>query len=395
MNGLVRLSVAAVFAALLEAGSALPSSPAGTPFTIDVIAPLTGIGAFQGASITRSLRVFEAWTNEHGGLRGQPIHFEIHDDQSNPAMSVQLTEQLKSKQPAVILGTSGSGNCNAQIPLAHDGPVVYCLAPSIHPPKGGYVFSASIAVDPFVNGMIRYLRLRGFHRLGIISSTDGSGATDDDSTRKSLALAENRDVEIVAWEHFNPTDLNVAAQAARIKSANPQALLVWTSGTPFGTVLRSLSDAGVSLPVETTNANANVSQLRQYAPFLPPELLVSGYQYILPPNLVESRAMRKPLADMFQAHREQNLVPDAGSIGTVWDPALIVLSGLQKLGPGASATALRDYILGLRGFAGIDGVYDFSIGDQHGLSDRSVVVSRWMPQTGEFVAASGPGGVPR
>jgi branched-chain amino acid transport system substrate-binding protein len=256
------------------------------------------------------------------------------------------------------------------------------------------VFSSGIAVDPFVAGMVRYFRLRGFHRLAVISSIDGSGQTDDESTRRALALPENKDVQVVVWEHFNPTDMSVAAQAANIKHSNAQAILVWTSGTAFGTVLRNLYDAGVDLPVQTTNGNGNVTQLRQYLAFLPKDFTMSGYQYLLPPNLLQSPSMRKPLADFVQAHKEAHVVPSQASSGGTWDPAAIVLSGLRQIGPQATATQLRDYILGLRNFPGIDGVYDFSSGDQHGLSDKAVVIVSWNPQTGEWHAVSGPGGVP-
>ena len=125
------------------------------------------------------------------------------------------------------------------MPIAKDGPVLYCFSPAILPPKGGYVFSTSIPVDPYINAMIRYFRLRGFHRLAIISSTDGSGVADDEATRRRLTLPENRDLRIVDWEHFNPIDLTVDAPAANIKHSDAQAIIIWISGTPFGTVLRS------------------------------------------------------------------------------------------------------------------------------------------------------------
>lgn len=39
------------------------------------------------------------------------------------------------------------------------------------------------------------------------------------------ALPENHDLQLVATEHFNPTDLSVAAQFTRLKQSNPQVLL--------------------------------------------------------------------------------------------------------------------------------------------------------------------------
>ncbi len=104
------------------------------------------------------------------------------------------------------------------MPLFKNGPVNYCLVPSIYPPKDGFVFSAQIALNPFVNGMIRYLRLRGWKKIAIITSTDGSGLVDDTATKDSMSLLENSGMQIVQWEHFNPTDVNVNAQAVRIRT---------------------------------------------------------------------------------------------------------------------------------------------------------------------------------
>ena len=59
---------------------------------------------------------------------------------------------------------------------------------------------------------------------------------------------------------------------ARIKAAKPQAIISYNTGTPFGTVLRGLYDAGMNLPVATSGGNANIRQVAEYARFLPSEL---------------------------------------------------------------------------------------------------------------------------
>jgi branched-chain amino acid transport system substrate-binding protein len=370
------------------------AAPQPAPYTIDVILPITGSFAYDGFTDVQTFRVFEAWANAHGGLRGQPIRFEIHDDQSNPALSVQLLTQIQAKHPAAVFGSSSAGICNALAPIAKDGPVLYCFSPAILPPKNGYVFATSISVDPYINAMVRYFRLRGFHRIAIISSSDGSGIADDQSTRRVLEFPEQRDVQVVDWEHFNPTDLTIDAQAANIKRSNAQAIIAWTSGTPFGTVLRSLHDAGVDLPVMTTQANGDPTQLKQYVTFLPTDLTMPGYAYALPTALLPSPEMRKPIADFYQAYKDARMQPSVSKTGSVWDPALIVLTGLRKLGPTATATQLRDYILSLHRFPGVDGTYDFTSGDQHGLSDKAVVLVSWSSASDTWSTRSGPGGIP-
>ncbi|HXP92782.1 MAG TPA: hypothetical protein VN905_04880, partial [Candidatus Binatia bacterium] len=81
-----RFAAGTVALLVIFATVVLPVASQPSPFIIDAIAPLTGPQAFTGAAISETLRVFETWTNEHGGLRGQPIHFDIRDDQSNPAI---------------------------------------------------------------------------------------------------------------------------------------------------------------------------------------------------------------------------------------------------------------------------------------------------------------------
>ena len=77
-----------------------------------------------------------------------------------------------------------------------------------------------------------------------------------------------------------------------------------------------------------------------------------------------------------------------------WDAALIVVSGLRRLGTNATASQLRAYIEQLHDFPGVNGIYDFRIGDQHGLTASSVVVSRWDPKLAYWIPVSDGGGAP-
>lgn len=368
-------------------------------YVVPVILSMTGSYAFSGHAEADGLKILEDYTNAHGGIRGQKLHFQVYDDQSSPATDVSLAGQIIAQHPAVVLGSDGGSLCNAMMSLFKDGPVLYCLVPSINPAKGSYVFAATVAIDPFVNGMIRYLRLRGFNRIAVISSTDGSGQADDVSMGHVLALPENKNIQVVAYEHFNITDLSVAAQATQIKASGAQAVIVWAGGTPFGTVLRSFNDVGLSIPVETSPANLHADQLRQYLPFYPKELVIPGLSYMIPPSapkaLGPTPAMKKAIGELYDAYKMANAEPDPGAAQSVWDPANLVVSSLRKFGPGMTAVQLRDYLLSIHGdYAGLWGAYDFSSGDQHGLSDQAVVLTEWDPKSGNFIGVSGLRGTP-
>lgn len=70
------------------------------------------------------------------------LHFEIHDDESNPSVDVQIVNELLPNHPIVILDPSLTANCAAAAPLSVNGPVTFCFSPGLLPPREGYVFAS-------------------------------------------------------------------------------------------------------------------------------------------------------------------------------------------------------------------------------------------------------------
>ena len=91
--------------------------------------------------------------------------------------------------------------------------------------------------------------------------------------------------------------------------------------------------------------------------------------------------------------KNANIRPDVGT-GTTWDTASIVVAGLRKLGPQASARGLRDFIAGLTDFAGIEGIYDFRTYPDRGIGEASSTVVRYDAAGKAWMWMSKPGGQP-
>ncbi len=216
----------------------LPSLSA-DPFEVNVILPLTGAVAFLGQKEKESLDVIETVTNKNGGVRGRPIKFVYYDDQSNPPVSVQVVNQIvATKHPAVILGSSFVSTCSATAPLVEGaGPVPHCFSPGIYPKAGSYVFSASMATTDLLETTARYYRERGWKKVAMITSTDASGQDGERQVNTAFGTPENKEMEIVDREHFNTTDISVAAQMAHIKQSGAQAMIAWMTGASFATIL--------------------------------------------------------------------------------------------------------------------------------------------------------------
>jgi branched-chain amino acid transport system substrate-binding protein len=382
-----------VLAVLLVAvGAPAPAAApvAGEPYEINVILSLTGGAAFLGKAQQQALGLIEQIANRNGGVKGRPVKFAIVDDQSSPQLAVQLANAIIAKKVPIFIGSDLTAPCSAIGPLVEkNGPVEYCTSPGINPAPGGYIFSASAATRADGIALVRYFRERGWTRIGLITSTDASGQAFETSFDRALALPENKDVTAVVREHFATADLSISGQAAHIKAVNPQGVIGWTTGTPFGTVLRGLHDVGYEGPVAGGNGNMVFAQLAQYASFLPKELYFPGRRAVAegtPPGPVHDAQTA-----YFNAFASIGVRPDfANNIG--WDPAMIVVTTLQQLGPDATAQQCRDFILGLHSYTGINGIYDFRDGEQRGIGINSIVIDRWDPGQTRFVAMSRAGG---
>jgi branched-chain amino acid transport system substrate-binding protein len=389
----MRRAFALAAALVLTCGPA-GAATSGPPVEITAILSTTGPNGFFGSSEARALGAVEAQINAGGGINGRPVHFNVLDDQSSPPVTVQLLSGLVASKAAIFLGPSFPAGCFAALPvIGKTGPVGMCLNPSGHPAPGSYLFALYADSTQVAAATLRYFRERGITRIAILDANEASGRDGDVAFNWAIRLPENKNLQFVAQEHFNPTDSSVAAQLTTIKAANAQAIVSYTVGLPFGTVLRGLRDAGMDLPVATTGGNMTPEQMHQYASFLPSDVLFGGTIAWAPGDIGPGPIRDAQLAYV-AALRKAGLEPEAPYV-TVWDPALLVVDALRKLGPDADAAHLREYIAGLHGWTATQGVFDFNGFPQHGVGVNSVLIMRWDAAKQAFVPASKRGGARR
>ena len=369
------------------------AAAADDPVEINAIVPMTGGAAFIGKGYSAAFNALETSINKHGGIGGRPLKFIVQDDQSNPQVSVQLFSALIDKKVPVVLGAALVAECNAMKAMLKDGPLLYCLTPAVHPEPGSYVFSADPSTNDQLAASIHYFRARGLNRIAIITATDASGQDADTTIAGAMAVPMNRGVSEVAHEHFNVSDLGVQAQIERIKAANPQLLIAWTTGTPFATILRAVNDAGLQIPVYTNSGNLTYAQMAQYHDFLPKELYFPAVACVVPDGITDT-ATKAATNAYFQALRDTGVKPEFIE-SVAYDPALLVVTALRALGPNATGQKIRDYLNGISSWAGASGRYNFKLSPQRGLDVSQIFVARWDGAQNTWVAVSKPGGDPR
>src|ERR1700731_1726223 len=229
-----------------------------------------------------------------------------------------------------------------------EGTLLYCFSAGIHPVNGGFVYSSSISTRELAAALLRYFGRKGWKKVALITSTDATGQ-DANRNFKSLVGAEgHKDVELVPEAQLNPNDVSASAQIQRLKGANPDVLVAWSTGGPIGTIFKAIHDAGVELPVATTNGNQTYAQMAQYAGFLPKELYIPAADFLKSTKAVPANEASAAKDAFYKAFEGTDIKPDGPST-YAWDPALLLVDALRKLKADASAEDLRAYLGELKG----------------------------------------------
>jgi branched-chain amino acid transport system substrate-binding protein len=383
---------AAIGAALMLAASSPPGAVAAGPYEIYAVLPLSGGAAFLGKQEAAAIAVFEDNVNK-AGIDGRQIHVTVGDDQTDPEVAVQLMTQALANHPAIVLDGGPATTCRATAALIANGPLQYCLTPSIHPAPGSYQFSALYSSDDILAVSMRYLRARGFKKIAVLNGTDASGQDADQILQALIKTPEyvNAGVSFVAYEHYNLNDLNVTAQLTNIKSAGAQAMIAFTTGTAIATVLHGMQDVGVDIPLVTSPGNMSYAQMESYKAIMPKELLFAGPPALVPSQL-RDRGVRDAVARFTAAFKAAGGKRPDLLAAVAWDPMGLLTSALAKRGFDATPEQLREELAGVRDWAGALGRYNFVATPQRGINQNWVIMERWDPDADGWVAISKPGG---
>ena len=385
---------AALATIVLAAATRAGAQDAGKrPYEINAILALTGTGAFIAHGQSEALRAVEKYINETGGIAGQPVHFAVVDSASNPATDIQLTTAILGKNPPFVIEGGPAPLCRGSATLYQKGPVMYCLSPGYYPERGGFIFGSGVDSSAGMGVVMRYLRSRGLTRLGVITLTDIAGQEADAALKSLLADPANKAMRVVDWEKFSPRDISVAAQMATMKSANPDVVIGWATGTPTGTLLQGYTAAGMTQPFVASQANENARQMQQYKSFMPHELIM--YSVMFPAeSTLPAGPLKNAIATYTRAMNAASAELGDSSSAETWDAALILVNALRALGTNAGAEQVRAYVNNLQSYDGPTGHFNFRIGNQRGLDAMSSIMVRWDAPSAAWKPISNPGGDP-
>src|ERR1700749_126975 len=321
-------SVVSLAACASSGGSSGGSvSSGGSTYTIHAIISQTGSASFLGVEQKAALQALAKHGNATGGIDGKKLAFAVSDNQSTAATSVSVASPLLSQSPVILVGSVTTTDRPVDDLANSGGPVIYDLSPGDHPKLGGYVYSTSNSTVNQTKAFINFAKSKGWTRVAAITSPDSSG---QDGWTNIQQAAAGSSVKIVNHQTFDPTDVSVTTQLSKIKASNPQAVFIWTTGTPLTTVLKGMQSLGLStLPTMTTNGNASLKELSSRLGDLPPQLYFPGAPFMVGPSHLTGKTKAQVQAFDSAIKASGQAAPDEGD-ALAWDTGLILVSALRN-----------------------------------------------------------------
>ena len=261
--------------------------------------PLTGPQAIVGQGDREAINALVTYWNRRGGINKRRIVVDILDNASNPSQAVQNVQKFVADPKYV--GILGSGNAAAAVataPLATQAQIPFMAlsppTPLVVPPRP-YVYVALPTSRLYAYSMAQYLKSLGIRRIALMGDNGGFGR---DGVGQVQALAKAYGFEITDSIIFAPTATSFAAELAKVKNSDAQALWMWTVTPAGNTIVKEFRQLQLSQRLVLTGGNLSSTFLEATCPDVN-GALVNGFLGSVWPQLPKTNPAR-PLAQLVE-----------------------------------------------------------------------------------------------
>lgn len=245
--GRATVMVATLAAAIACCGAAQAQTKYADPYKMGAVLNLTGPTAGQGADFRAGLELAAMQWNSKGGIGGSKIEIIFEDHGAQPAKAVSAAQKLIQADGVKVLANVYSSPVLAVAPIAQKEKVLQVSAGATSPrlvniSKYFMTSVANAALESEV--MLAYAKKKlNAGKIAILYGNDdfGSGMRD--------AVKQQWTGTIVAEEGIEAGKADLAAVAAKIAAAKPDAIYVALSGVAIGATVKQLRESGYAGPL--------------------------------------------------------------------------------------------------------------------------------------------------
>ena len=192
---------------------------------IGSIMSISGPGAAMGVGYRGAVEFFPK------EIAGQQIEYIVRDDATDANIGFAAAQKMISEDHIdAFLGPSLTATDAAVAPLANQAHVpMIAMAPyEYDATKQPYTFNDAQPLSLMVSAVFKYMQAHGVKQIGYIGFSDGWG---DQVLAATKTSAQADGMTILADERYARADTSAEAQALKLISVHPEAIMMGTSAT--------------------------------------------------------------------------------------------------------------------------------------------------------------------
>jgi branched-chain amino acid transport system substrate-binding protein len=343
------------------------------PIKIGAVLSLTGPGAGLGLAERNGIQLAEKLINEKGGVKGRPLQVLVEDDGSKADIAKSKAENLVfNEKVRAVVGPSltASTGAVAAITNAQQLPqfAITGLGPSIELTYKS-LFHMMPPQQLNARAMLEYTtKALKAKKLGILHDS-GYGQLVANALKEQ---AGSYAVEFVAIEKFEVGATDVSTQAAKVRAASPEALLIIaTSPIPF----RNARQMRIEQPIVSAIGSSAYQYVKGMGEF--------GHDIVFPEFVVGEDPLPHQVEFVNQYKKAYNELPKNYEAAG-WDAVHALARAMDKVGPDATPQALAAALR--EPYKGVLATYNFGAPDMTGIELSSYTYSKLV--NGKFTRLS-------
>ncbi len=365
MNGKFARAVKATLAGAALLSGALTGGVAEAQQTYKVGGVLCSSGPFAAVGIDelRGAQLAVKAINAAGGVDGRKIEFIAEDDQGRADLSViRANKLIDQDKVSAMIACFGAGATAYSENLRKGKVPLFGLIGSsaITQLNNPYIFRVLLGDPTIVVGLADVLKKMGKKRVGVIYQGDTFGKGGASLLTQH---AKANGYEIVSDETFPvQANLDLTPQLTRMRSTNPDAVVIWAGGPQSIVALKNIQQLGMKTQVyghTTLTTKAVINGAGD-----------SAEGVIAPDAVDQSQPVPEHLAFAVNFRKEFGVDPNGSFSMAGWDSIHIIAAALK--GSGGSGEKVMQNGEKITKLKGLMGEYTYTKTNREGLVPESI-----------------------
>ena len=365
---------ARLFVAVAASGILGASAAAEAQIKIGAILSISGPAAAMGVGYKGA---FDFFPTE---IAGQKVEYIVRDDATDANTAFTIAQKMISEDHVdAFIGPSLTASDAAVAPLANQAHVpMIAMAPYEYDvTKQPYIFTDAQPLSLMVSVVFKHMQQQGVKDIGYIGFSDGWG---DQVLAATTRSAQTGNIKILADERYARTDTSAEAQALKLMSVHPQAIMMGNSATPAALPVIALRHRGFKGSIYGNHGIVSPAFIK-VGGTATDGVIADTSPLVVYDQLPDGNAI-KPVATAFMADYAKKFGPQSVNpfAGYSYDAMLLLKNAIPaalkagKPGTDEFRVALRDALEKTHELVGVSGIYNMSPTNHNGQDERAAVL---------------------